>query len=37
MILIPEFKIHGNLKMRDTMIEDAKMHVGRLIQLLEIL
>lgn len=37
MILIPEFKIHGNLKMRDSLLEDAKTHVTRLIQLLEML
>ncbi|MDA0871885.1 MAG: hypothetical protein O2987_03315 [Firmicutes bacterium] len=37
MILIPEFKIHGNLKMRDSLLEDAKIHVTRLIQLLEML
>jgi len=37
MILIPEFKIHGNLKIKDTLVEDAKTHVGRLIQLLEML
>lgn len=37
MILIPEFKIHGNLKMKDSLLDDAKTHVKRLIQLLEML
>ncbi len=37
MILIPEFKIYGNLKIRDSLLEDSKTHVDRLIQLLEML
>lgn len=36
-ILIPQFNIHSTLKLNDRLIIDAKAHLSRLIQLLELL